>query len=120
MAGDPLAPKEGDAIFGAMADRRQSRPHGLLEDAADNLDQRMLGTQKRAAARLEPPPAERADEEAYFRFASVRSEENLTTKVWLHQLEPTPPGLMAVKSPLNLAVWSLVKALQSPLLRLVS
>src|SRR5262249_22803848 len=54
---------------------------------------------------------------AYFRFAmAVRSNLPVAAKVALHQVEPNPPGLMPVKSPENLAVWSLVKALQSPLL----
>jgi energy-coupling factor transporter ATP-binding protein EcfA2 len=59
---------------------------------------------KRAAARPEPPPAERADEDAYFRLANVRSDDSLTTTVWLHQLEPKPEGLIAEKSRLNAAV----------------
>jgi ABC transporter transmembrane region 2 len=63
-------------------------------------------------------PPERADEVAYFRFASVRSDDSLTRKVWLHQLEPMPPGLMAVTKVAGPeAVWSLVKALQSPLFK---
>src|SRR5262249_42388074 len=58
---------------------------------------------------------------AYFRLAiAVRSNLPVATKVALHQLEPNPPGLIAVKSPENRAVWSLVKALQSPLFRSVS
>src|SRR5215471_13666018 len=54
---------------------------------------------------------------AYFRLAmAVRSNLPVATKVALHQFEPNPPGLIPVKSPENRAVWSLVKALQSPLL----
>jgi len=47
---------------------------------------------------------------------AVRSNLPVATKVALHQLEPNPAGLIPVKSPVNRAVWSLVKALQSPLL----
>src|SRR5262249_33075050 len=53
----------------------------------------------------------------YLRFAiAVRSNLPVATKVALHQFEPNPPGLIGVKSPVKRAVWSLVKALQSPLL----
>src|SRR5262249_57953382 len=69
----------------------------------------------RGTARPPPPPI--VPISAYFRLAiAVRSNLPVATKVALHQLEPTPPGLMPVKSPENRAVWSLVKALQSPLL----
>jgi hypothetical protein len=72
------------------------------------------------AAREEPPPAV-GKYRLYFRLAmAVRSNLPVTTKLAPHQLEPNPPGLIAVKSPVNRAVWSLVKALQSPLLRSVS
>jgi hypothetical protein len=47
---------------------------------------------------------------------AVRSNLPVATKTALHQVEPNPPGLIPVKSPENRAVWSLVKALQSPLL----
>jgi len=58
---------------------------------------------------------------AYFRLAAaVRSNLPVTTNVALHQLEPSPAGLIGVKSPVNRAVWSLVNALQSPLFRLLS
>src|SRR6516165_456562 len=58
---------------------------------------------------------------AYFRLAAaVRSNLRVTTNVALHQLEPSPAGLIGVKSPVNRAVWSLVNALQSPLFRLLS
>ena len=58
---------------------------------------------------------------AYFRLAiAVRSNLPETTKEEPHQLEPKPPGLIEVKSPVNRAVLSLVKALQSPLFRSVS
>src|SRR5215831_5583241 len=58
---------------------------------------------------------------AYFRLATaVRSNLPVTTNVALHQLEPSPVGLIGVKSPVNRAVWSLVNALQSPLFRLLS
>ena len=58
---------------------------------------------------------------AYFRLATaVRSNLPVTTNVALHQLEPNPPGLIGVKSPVNRAVWSLVNALQSPLFRSLS
>src|SRR5262245_20612167 len=72
------------------------------------------------AAREEPPPAV-GTYRLYFRLAmAVRSNLPVTTKLAPHQLEPNPPGLIAVKSPVNRAVWSLVNALQSPLLRSVS
>ena len=58
---------------------------------------------------------------AYFRLAiAVRSNLPETTKEEPHQLEPKPPGLTEVKSPVNRAVLSLVKALQSPLFMSVS
>src|SRR5262249_19831686 len=58
---------------------------------------------------------------AYFRLAAaVRSILPATTNVAPHQLDPKPPGLIAVKSPVKRAVLSLVKALQSPLFRSVS
>src|SRR5262249_53124338 len=48
---------------------------------------------------------------AYFRLAAaVRSNLPVTTNVALHQLEPSPAGLIGVKSPVNRAVWSLVNA----------
>ncbi len=48
---------------------------------------------------------------AYFRLAiAVRSNLPETTKEEPHQLEPKPPGLIEVKSPVNRAVLSLVKA----------
>src|SRR5258708_36334229 len=49
----------------------------------------------------------------------LRSNESLATKAAPHQLEPGPPGLIAVLNT-PLAGWSFVKALQSPLFRLVS
>jgi hypothetical protein len=60
---------------------------------------------------------------AYFRLViAVRSAESLTIPVAPHQLEPKPPGLIAVtKLVLKLVVvWSLVNALQLALERLVS
>ncbi len=56
----------------------------------------------------------------YFRFASVRSADSLAIKAAPHQFEPRPLGLIAVTLLLPLAVKSLVNALQSPLLKLVS
>ena len=57
----------------------------------------------------------------YFRFViAVRSNLPVTTNVEPHQVEPKPSGLIAVKLPVNVAVWSLVNALQSPLFRSVS
>ncbi len=53
---------------------------------------------------------------AYFRLPSVRSADNLATKAAPHQLEPGPK-LIAVWLVEPPAVGSLVKALQSPLLR---
>ena len=73
----------------------------------------------RRTVRNRRPPIEPIS--AYFTLAmAVRSNLPVTTKDALHQLEPNPAGLIAVKSPENRAVWSLVKALQSPLFRLVS
>src|SRR5882762_7568502 len=57
----------------------------------------------------------------YFRLViAVRSAESLTIPAAPHQLEPKPNGLIEVALPVWLAVKSLVKALQSPLERLVS
>lgn len=56
---------------------------------------------------------------AYFRLPSVRSADNLAMKLAPHQLEVGPP-LIAFRPAVPLAVGSLVKALQSPLLRSVS
>ena len=65
------------------------------------------------AAEREPPPG-RVRTSNYLRLAiAVRSNLPVATKVAPHQLNP--PGLIAVKSPVKRAVWSLVKALQSPL-----
>jgi hypothetical protein len=51
----------------------------------------------------------------YFRLAiAVRSNLPATTKDEPHQLEPKPPGLIAVTAFVKRAFWSLVKALQSP------
>src|SRR6267142_3225438 len=58
---------------------------------------------------------------SYFRLViAVRSAESLTIPAAPHQLEPKPNGLIEVALPVWLAVKSLVKALQSPLERLVS
>src|SRR5262249_10133587 len=57
----------------------------------------------------------------YFKLAmAVRSNRPDTTKLAPHQLEPKPPGLIEVTSPVKRAVLSLVKALQSPLFMSVS
>src|SRR5262245_3187383 len=56
---------------------------------------------------------------AYFRLPSVRSADSLAMKLASHQLE-VGPALIAFRPPVPLAVGSLVKALQSPLLRSVS
>ena len=94
---------------------RICRPLREIELAAKCLIQK-----QRAAAREEPPPA-MMPRLAYFRLAiAVRSNLPVATKVAPHQLEPKPPGLIEVKLPVNVAVWSLVKALQSPLFRSVS
>ena len=50
---------------------------------------------------------------------SVRSALSVAKKREPHQFEPAPPGLIAVTLFVPLAVWSEVKALQSPLFRLV-
>jgi hypothetical protein len=79
-----------------------------------------LAQKQRATAREEPPPADDVIS-AYFRLAmAVRSNLPVATKAAPHQLEPNPPGLIGVKLDVKVAVWSLVKALQSPLLRSVS
>src|SRR5262245_24710075 len=56
----------------------------------------------------------------YFKLPSVRSAESLAIKVAPHQFDPNPLGLIGVTSITPEAPGSLVKALQSPLLRLVS
>ena len=57
----------------------------------------------------------------YFRLViAVRSAESLTIPTALHQLEPKPFGLMAVRLPGILALKALVRAAQSPLRKLVS
>src|SRR4051812_26033041 len=73
------------------------------------------------------PPSKSSREETYFRLLiAVRSNDSLAMPVAPHQLEPTPDGLIGVrKVPLEAvrlprAAKSLVKALQSPLERLVS
>ena len=61
--------------------------------------------------------------ERYFmgaKSASVKAVENLTTNAELHQFELAPPGLMGVTAVPREAVCELVKALQSPLFKLVS
>jgi hypothetical protein len=69
----------------------------------------------RRTVRNRRPPTEPIS--AYFTLAiAVRSNLPVATNVALHQVEPNPAGLIPVKSPENRAVWSLVKALQSPLL----
>ena len=88
----PLSASRGSlrSAFGPQA--CNGRPGPRRAKARDHCAKK-----KRAAARCEPPPAEKGPmKKAYFRFASVRSDDSLTTKVWLHQLEPMPPGLMAV------------------------
>jgi hypothetical protein len=70
----------------------------------------------------EPPPAEIVSvrPSAYFKLAAaVRSALKAATILAPHQFDPNPPGLIGVKLPVNMAVWSLVKALQSPLFKLV-
>ena len=57
---------------------------------------------------------------AYFRLPRVRSADSLATKAAPHQDEPTPLALIAVTLFNPVAVGSLVKALQSPLLKSVS
>ncbi len=70
---------------------------------------------------MEPPPADRVDDRLTSGWpVAVRSNLPDTTKVSPHQLEPNPNGLIALKSFENRAVWSLVKALQSALLKSVS
>ena len=79
----PASALQGDGEKQACVARRARRSRAAPS--------RFGRQRKRAAARCEPPPAERADEDtwddAYFRFASVRSDDSLTTKVWLHQLD---------------------------------
>jgi PAS domain S-box-containing protein len=52
----------------------------------------------------------------YFKLSFVKSTDNLAMNAALHQVEPTPEGLIGVKEPSNPAVWSLVNALQSPVI----
>src|SRR3954453_13971355 len=60
-------------------------------------------------------------EEAYFRLLiAVRSNDSLAMPAAPHQLEPAPPGLIAVTLVVPVALKALVKALQSPLFRSVS
>ncbi len=56
----------------------------------------------------------------YLMLLRLVAKDSLATNAALHQLEPSPLGLIAVTLVVPVAVWSLVKALQSPLLRLVS
>ena len=77
----------------------------------------VLVDHKHVGRRSEGPPPEHRSMCIYFKFAiAVRSNLPVTTKLAPHQLEPNPAGLIAVTSPVSRAVWSLVKALQSPLL----
>src|SRR5712664_2259945 len=75
---------------------------------------------KRAAASFEARrPSGLTMKNDYFRSDAARSTEPFTTKVAPHHLEAGPPGLIGVLNT-PVAVWSLVKALQSPLFRSVS
>src|SRR5262249_36869376 len=107
----------GSRSFATVSDLACARPHSSRRrndrHRREKHNARRLG---RAAGR-----GIFVDERSYLRLViAVRSNLPETTKVELHQFEPTPLGLIAVKLPENRAVWSLVKALQSPLLRLVS
>src|SRR5881392_3630328 len=68
-----------------------------------------------------PPSIKSLREEAYFRLLiAVRSNDSLAMPAAPHQLEPAPPGLIAVTLVVPVALNALVKALQSPLFRSVS
>src|SRR4029453_17329665 len=78
---------------------------------------------KRKGRQIALPPPIRSTRMSYFRLViAVRSADSLTMPVAPHQLEPKPPGLIAVmKAGLKLVVvWSLVKALHEAFDRLVS
>jgi hypothetical protein len=99
-------------LYGAL-------PHSLSDGRPSKLHERPSAHLKTALCGQRRPQMCWISD--YFRLAvAVRSNLPVTTKEALHQLEPNPAGLIAVKSPVNLAVWSLVKALQSPLFRSVS
>src|SRR5947207_15701720 len=80
-----------------------TRRHPLL--AVSRHSRRIWSTAKQRAADplCRPASLERMN---YFRLViAVRSAENFTTPVALHQLEPNPPGLIAVtKDGLKLVV----------------
>jgi len=57
---------------------------------------------------------------SYLMLLRFVAKDSFAMKTPLHQLEPRPPGLMLVTLDEPVAVWSEVKALQSPLLRFVS
>jgi hypothetical protein len=114
MATAPPAAPATTAVMRCMAgsgSRKASTPPG------DDLRVGFVHTKSngRRTERDRRPPL--VPISAYFRLAiAVRSNLPVATKEALHQLEPNPAGLIPVKSPENRAVWSLVKALQSPLL----
>jgi hypothetical protein len=80
------------------------------------------GRQKRGSAFPKEGAASRRANDERRRYLSAEravSTDSLAMNVAPHQLEPGPPGLIGVEETPE-AVWSLVKALQSPLLRSVS
>ena len=84
---------------GGIEQQRDDQNEGRI--VASSVEPDLLdGIKQRAAARDEPPPVEGYKEAGtYFRLASVKSDESLATKVEPHQLEPRPPGLIAVTWP---------------------
>jgi hypothetical protein len=92
------APRPATAPSAAL--RKPMRRHSFL---AASRHSRLTAKQKGGRSLCRPASLERT---TYFRLViAVRSAENFTTPVGLHQLEPNPPGLIAVtKDGLKLVV----------------
>ena len=83
--------------------RKAMRLHSFLAVSCHCRRIRFTAKQKGGRSLCRPASLERT---TYFRLViAVRSAENFTTPVGLHQLEPNPPGLIAVtKDGLKLVV----------------
>src|SRR5262249_8532765 len=95
------------------------RPSGAGQTTCRSAQQHKSGALPRgedAASRKSPLRCQNG----YLRADSEVSTESLAMNAAPHQSEPRPPGLIAVTLFVPDAVWSLVKALQSPLFRSVS
>ncbi len=101
--GSYTAPKSGAisaSEYDDIHDRSVTMPDRRALSGISAVQKETGGGSPGAAARPKGPMKTLP----YFRLASVRSDESLTTNVEAHQLEPTPVGLIAEKLPLNPAV----------------